>query len=165
MHFRPYSQGTPRIPGLEPGVTLSRNNVHSAKEMLPPEILQLIESEPSKLLFRKPLTSHLAKLILMLRSSTPIPSRWMVGVLRSIISLVRHSLSLIPQIHKPGKNWPGICGIAIWGKHSNSGLIRARSTPQAEFEHSNRGHMRIRFGMYRPNPTDNDPQCRRKAFI
>jgi hypothetical protein len=25
-------------------------------------------------------------------------------------------------------------------------------------EHSNRGHMRVRFGMYRPNPADNDPQ-------
>jgi hypothetical protein len=32
-------------------------------------------------------------------------------------------------------------------------------------EHSNRGLMRVRFGMYRPNPADNDPQWQEQGIL
>ena len=42
--FFPYQQGAPRIPGLEPGQVLSRANAQATKEVLPEEILHLLEA-------------------------------------------------------------------------------------------------------------------------
>ena len=157
-HFRPYSQGTPRIPGLEPGVILSRNNVHSAKEMLPPEILQLIES---------------GALEVAIQETTDLPPRQAY-----LDATIQHSHTVSLDGGGPPVNYlagmpfplldsadPQAGEKLAWNlRHRDMGeTFELRANPRqinasGGVEHSNRGHMRIRFGMYRPNPTDNDPQ-------
>lgn len=51
--FRPYAQGSPRIPGLEPGVTISRANVQLTKDVLPAEVFQLVEAGDVDLLIQE----------------------------------------------------------------------------------------------------------------
>jgi hypothetical protein len=51
--FRPYTQGPPRISGLEPGVTVSRANVQLAKDVLPVEVFQLVEAGEVELLIQE----------------------------------------------------------------------------------------------------------------
>jgi hypothetical protein len=43
--FFPYRQGTPQLPGLAPGVALSRGNWQLAENVLPPEILAAVREE------------------------------------------------------------------------------------------------------------------------
>ncbi|NOT54255.1 MAG: hypothetical protein HOP18_06585, partial [Deltaproteobacteria bacterium] len=50
--FRPYTQGMPRVPGLDPGVMLSRANAQLAKDVLPAEVLQLVEAGDVELLIQ-----------------------------------------------------------------------------------------------------------------
>jgi hypothetical protein len=42
--FLPYQQGFPRVEGITPGMKINKTNAQSAREVLPPEILKVVEA-------------------------------------------------------------------------------------------------------------------------
>lgn len=157
-HFRPYTQGMPRVAGLEPGVTLSTTNSQLAKDVLPPEVLQLISA---------------GDVSITIQDTTDLPPRQSYfdatlhhsqavslngdGVLANYQAGVPFPLLAHSDPHAGEK--------LAWNlRYRDMGeSFELRAHPRqlnasGGIEHSNRGHMRIRFGMHRPNPADNDPQ-------
>ena len=156
--FHPYEQGSPRVPGLEPGTQLTRDNAHLAQQVLPSEILQLVTA---------------GDFTITVQETTDVPPR--PSYLQATIQHARdvsftgagslenyHAGAPFPRLDAAD---PHAGEKLAWNlRYRDLGeSFELRAHPQqvnssGGVEHSNRGHMRMRFGMYRPDPNDNDPQ-------
>lgn len=156
--FRPYTQGAPHLPGLTPGVTVARANAQLAKDALPAEVLQLVEAGDVEL---------------PIQETTDLPPR------TSYLDATRqHAQGVSLNGDKALTNYIAGAPFPVLDPadpHAGEKLawnlrfrdmgesFELRAHPQqintsGGVEHSNRGRMRVRFGMYRPNAADNDPQ-------
>ena len=156
--FHPYAHGTPHVPGLEPGTVVSSANAQLAKEVIPAEILTLLES---------------GELSITLQATTDLPPRpsYLDATLQYSQSVTLESEGVLTN-YRAGAPFPLLehtdpqSGEKLaWNlRYRDMGeTFELRAHPQqinasGGVEHSNRGRMRIRFGMYRPNAGDNDPQ-------
>ena len=163
--FRPYSQGGPRIPGLEPGVTLSQANANLAKEVLPDEVLHLLTS---------------GDFTITIQETTDLPLRQSY-----IDATIQHSYSvslnggdtlasyqsgapfplLDPTDPQAGEKLAWDFRYRDFGETFEMWPTTREVTATGGVEHFDRGIMRIRFGMHRPNPTDNDPQWQEQGIL
>lgn len=157
-HFRPYTQGLPQVPGLEPGVTLANTNVQLAQEVLPPEIFHLVET---------------GDLTITVQATTDLPPRqsYLDATLQHAQSVSLDSSGLLIN-YQAGAPFPLLdpkdpqAGEKLaWNlRYRDMGeTFELRAHPRqinaaGGVEHSNRGHMRTRFGMHRANAADNDLQ-------
>lgn len=156
--FHPYSQSAPQLPGLEPGVTLTAANVHLAREVLPAELVQLVTA---------------GDLALSIHKTTDLPPRatYLDATIQHSQSVALQNSGVLAHYHA-GAPFPLVdaadpqAGEKIaWNlRYRDLGeAFELRANPQqlntnGGVEHSNRGHMKIRFGMHRPNPADNIAQ-------
>ena len=156
--FHPYTQGPPRIPGLDPGVTVSRANVQLAKDVIPAEVFQRVEAGEVDLLIQETtdLPPRATYLDATMRYSQNVT---LTGgyALSNYTAGVPFPLLDPADLHAGEK--------LAWNlRYRDMGeTFEMRPRPRqvnaaGGVEHSNRGHMRVRFGMHRPNPGDNDPQ-------
>lgn len=163
VRFHPYRQGTPRLPGLEPGVTLTHENAQLAREVLPTEILQLLSA---------------GEFTVTIQETTDLPPRpaYLEATLRYAAGVALEGERLVH--YRGGVPFPLLdpadpqAGVKLaWNlRYRDLGdTFELRPSPRqmngsGGVEHSNRGHMRVRFGMYRPNPADNDPQWQEQGI-
>lgn len=153
--FDPYNQGTPHIPGLEPGVTLSQANAQLARAVLPEEVLRLLEA---------------GDFAIALQATTNLPSRQ---------SYIEATLQHAQQVEISGGTLAhyeaGVPFPVLDPNDSRAGeklawnfryrdlgdtiqlmpLLR-QMTPSGGVEHYNLGLMQIRVGMHRPQAEDNE---------
>jgi hypothetical protein len=163
--FHPYRQGAPRILGLEPGVTLSSHNVQLAREVLPAEVVQLLEA---------------GDLPLTIQETTDLPPRpsYLDATLQYSQHVTLNGGGALGN-YRAGAPFPLLdptdpqAGEKLaWNlRYRDLGeTFEMRANPRAVnpaggVEHSNQGFMRYRFGMYRPNPADNDPQWQEQGIF
>jgi hypothetical protein len=162
--FHPYRQGAPRIPGLVPGVQLTTENAQVAREVLPDEIVQLLTA---------------GDFAITIQETTDLPPRqsyqdatvaYSPGVALNGGTLERYQAGVPFPLLDPADPQAGIK--LAWNlRYRDMGeTFEMRPNPRqvnasGGVEHSNRGHMRVRFGMYRPNPEDNDPQWQAQGVL
>jgi hypothetical protein len=162
--FFPYRQGTPRVPGLEPGTTLTKENAQRAHEVLPPEVIQILTD---------------GEFTITIQETTDLPPRqsyveatvaYASGVSVNGGTLEHYRAGAPFPLLDPADPQAGIK--LAWNlRYRDMGeTFEMRPTPRhvnasGGVEHSNRGHMRVRFGMYRPNPEDNDPQWQEQGVF
>ncbi|MBI3302590.1 MAG: DUF1329 domain-containing protein [Deltaproteobacteria bacterium] len=164
-HFHPYRQGSPRIPGLEPGVTLSRANAQLAREVLPAEVLQLLAAGDVEI---------------SIQETTDLPPRPSY-----IDATLQHSQSVslnggyTLQHYQAGAPFPLLDPADPQAGEKLAWNLRYRDLGETlelvpttrevnasgGVEHSDRGIMRIRFGMHRPNAEANDPQWQERGVF
>ncbi|MCS6926343.1 MAG: DUF1329 domain-containing protein [Candidatus Binatia bacterium] len=161
--LHPYRQGTPRLPGLEPGVTLTPENAQLAREVLPAEVLQLLST---------------GEFSVTVQETTDLPPRqaYLEATLRHAAGVALNGGTLVH--YQGGVPFPLLdpadpqAGVKLaWNlRYRDLGdSFELRPAPRqingsGGVEHRNRGHMRVRFGMYRPNPADNDPQWQERGI-
>lgn len=162
--FHPYRHGTPRIPGLEPGVTLTQEHAHLAREVLPAEVLHLLAE---------------GEFPITVQETTDLPPRqaYLEATLRHALGVSLNGST--PENYRAGAPFPVLdpadpqAGVKLaWNlRYRDLGeTFEMRPSPRhmngsGGVEHSNKGHMRVRFGMYRPNPEDNDPQWQEQGVL
>ncbi len=162
--FLPYAQGAPRIPGLEPGVTLALSNAQLAREVLPEEVLRLVAS---------------GDLSLSLQETTNLPPRssYLDATVQFSQGVVLDGGKL--ENYRAGVPFPLLDAADPRAGEKLAWNLRYRDlgetfelritprdvNPSGGVEHSNRGLMRTRFGMYRANPADNDPQWQEQGIL
>lgn len=156
--FHPYTQGPPRIPGLDPGVTLSRANAQLAKDVLPAEVLQRVEADDVELLIQDatnlpPRASYLEAT----QQHAPGVSLNGGKALNNYIAGAPFPV-LDPADPQAGEKLAWNLRFRDMGESFELRAHPRQLNTSGGVEHSNRGRMRVRFGMYRPNPADNDPQ-------
>lgn len=163
--FRPYSQGTPRVPGLEPGVTLTPTNAQLAREVLPDEVFQRLTA---------------GDLEIAIQETTDLPPRptYLAATLQHSQGVSLNGGHTLGN-YRAGAPFPLLdpadpqAGEKLaWNlRYRDLGeTFEIRPNPRAinaagGVEHSNRGHLRVRFGMYRPDPADNDPQWQAQGIF
>jgi len=161
----PYRQGTPSLVGLEPGVTLSRANAQLAREVLPEEILRLVEAGDVEI---------------TIQATTDLPPRpsYLQATLQHSQGVALNGGGKLEN-YQAGVPFPVLepsdpqAGEKLaWNlRYRDLGeTFEIRMNPRAVntsggVEHSNRGLMRVRFGMYRPDPEDNDPQWQEQGIL
>lgn len=156
--FHPYDQDTPQVPGIEPGVKLTAANAQLAREVLPEEVLNLIA---------------MGDFELTVQNTTNLPPRpsYLTATIQHYQNVALNGEGILSNYHAGAPfpllnpNDPQAGEKLAWNlRYRDLGeAFELRANPRqvnssGGVEHSNRGHMRIRFGMYRPNPDDNDPQ-------
>jgi len=160
----PYNQGAPRVPGLEPGVTLTSSNAQLAREVLPEEVLRLVSG---------------GDLSITIQETTNLPPRsayldatiqYSQGVVLDGGKLENYRAGVPFPLLDPADSRAGE-KLARNLRYRDLGeTFELRMNPRAvnasgSVEHSNRGLMRTRFGMYRTNPADNDPQWQEQGIL
>jgi hypothetical protein len=162
--FLPYNQGAPRVPGLEPGVTLTSSNAQLAREVLPEEILRLVTA---------------GDLSFTIQATTNLPPRsaYLDATVHYSQGVVLDGGKL--EHYRAGVPFP-LLDLAdprageklAWNLHYRDlgetfelRMTLRVVTPSGGVEHSNRVLMRARFGMYRANPADNDPQWQEQGIL
>lgn len=165
--FFPYSQGEPRLSGLEPSVTLARTNAQVAREVLPDEIFQLVAK---------------GDLEILIQETTNLPPRpdYLKATLKNAgqASLNESRSALLN--YQAGAPFPHLAltdpqageKLAWNFRYRDLGdtiqmvpLMRA-VTPSGGVEHYNRGLMQMRIGMHRTDPAANDAEWEeQKVFM
>lgn len=156
--FHPYSQGGLRIPGLEPGRILTVTDAQVAREVLPDEILRLVTA---------------GDLEIPLQETTDLPPRpaYLNATSRHAPAvsfdgghtLVNYQAGapfplLTPTDPQAGEKLAWNLRDRDLGESFELRANPRQLNASGGVEHSNRGHIKIRFGLYRPDPTNNDPQ-------
>lgn len=163
--FRPYSQGTPRIPGLEPGVTLTPANAHLAREVLPEEVLQRLTA---------------GDLEIAIQATTDLPPRpaYLDATLQHSQGVSLNGNRTLGN-YRAGAPFPLLDAADPQAGEKLAWNLRYRDLGETfemrpttrevdatgRVEHFDRGLMRIRFGMHRPNTADNDPQWEKRGVF
>jgi hypothetical protein len=157
--------GRPRIPGLELGVALSQANAQLAKEVLPEEILRLLTA---------------GDFSITIQETTDLPPRpSYLEATRQYSHEVTFNGGRNLQNYRAGTPFPLLDPADPQAGEKLAWNLRYRDLGEAfelkayprqlnasgGVEHSNRGHMRLRFGMYRPNPADNDRQWQAQGIL
>jgi len=163
--FHPYSQGTPHIPGIEPGVHLTGANVQLARELLPEEILKLISAGDFAITVQETtnLPPRSSYLNITIQHSQHVALNG-EGTLANYLAGTPFPL-LEPTDPHAGEKLAWNLRYRDMGETFELRANPRQVTPSGGVEHSNRGLMRIRFGMYRPTPTDNDPQWQEQGIL
>lgn len=163
--FHPYSQGKPRVPGLEPGVTLTQANVQLAQEVLPGEIVQLLTAGD----FTIPIQDTTD---LPLRQSYIDATRqYASGVTLNGAGSLQHYQGglpfplLDPADPQAGEKLAWNFRYRDLGETFETWPTTREVNASGAVEHFDRGIMRMRFGMYRPNPADNDVQWQTQGVL
>lgn len=163
--FHPYREGAPRILGLEPEVALSSDNAQLAREVLPAEVLRLLEA---------------GDLSITIQETTDLPPRPSY-----LDATVQYSQNVTlngkgtPENYRAGAPFPLLDPADLQAGEKLAWNLRYRDlgetfemganpravNPSGGVEYSNRGFMRYRFGMYRPNTADNDPQWQEQGVF
>lgn len=156
--FHPYNRSTPQVPGLEPGVTITVANVQLAREVLPAELVQLVTAGDLALPIQK--TTDLPPRAAYLDATVQYSQN--VSLQDSRVLAHYHAGAPFPLLDPADPQAGEKLAWDLRYRDMGEGF-ELRANPRqlntgGGVEHSNRGHMKIRFGMYRPNPADNDPQ-------
>ena len=163
--FRPYSQGGPRIPGLEPGVTLSQANANLAKEVLPDEVLHLLTNGDFTVTIQEttdlPLRQSYIDATLQ---HSPGVSLNGGGTLANYQGGTPFPL-LDPADPQAGEKLAWDFRYRDFGETFEMWPTTREVNAAGQVEHFDRGIQRIRFGMHRPNPADNDPQWQEEGIL
>ncbi len=163
--FRPYSHGVPHLPGLEPGVTLSSANAQLAKEVLPDEVLHLLTSGDFTITIQETTDLHLRQSYIdaTLQHSQGV-SLSGGGTLANYQSGAPFPL-LDPTDPQAGEKLAWDFRYRDFGETFEMWPTTREVNAAGRVEHFDRGIQRIRFGMHRPNPTDNDPQWQEEGIL
>lgn len=162
--FHPYSKGEPHIPGLQPGVTLDATNASLAKEVLPDEVLPL-------------LTAGDFTIYIQATSDLPLRQSYIDATVQYSQGVALNSGGTLQNYHS-GLPFPLLDTADPQAGEKLAWNFRYRDlgdtfemwpttrevNASGAIEHFDRGIMRIRFGMHRPNPTDNDPQWEERGI-
>jgi hypothetical protein len=162
--FLPYEQRTPRVPGIEPGVTLTSANVQLATEVLPEEVLRLVAA---------------GDFSLPLQETTNLPPRssyldttiqYSQGVVLDSGKLANYHAGmpfplLDPADPQAGEKLAWNLRYRDLGESFELRMSPREVNASGGVEHTNRGLMRIRFGMHRPNPADDEPQWHEQGVL
>ncbi len=163
--FHPYSQKSPHLPGLEPGAVLTRDNVQLVKEVLPDEVVQLLTAGDFSIHFQ---------------DTTDLPSRqsYIDATLQRTAEVALVDSHTLHNYHGGvpfpllDTNDPQAGEKLAWNfRYRDLGeTFEMRPTTRevnaaGGVEHFDRGLMRIRFGMHRANPADDDPQWQTQGVL
>ncbi len=163
--FRPYSQGAPHIPGLEPGVTLSQANAQLAKEVLPDEILHLLTTGDFTIIIQEttdlPLRQSYIDATLQHSQGVSLNGG---GTLANYHSGAPFPL-LDPTDPQAGEKLAWNFRYRDFGETFEMWPMTREVNAAGGVEHFDRGILRIRFGMHRPNPANNDPQWQEQGIL
>jgi hypothetical protein len=163
--FLPYRQGTPRIVGLEPGVTLTPPNAQLAREVLPEEVLRLVAAGDFSITIQE--TTNL-----------PPRSTYLDATLQHSQSVGLNGGGTLEN-YQAGAPFPLLDAADARAGEKLAWNLRYRDMGEGfelrmnprevnaagGVEHSNRGLRRIRFGMHRPNSADNEPQWQAQGIF
>lgn len=163
--LHPYSQSKPRVPGLEPGVTLSQANAQLGKEVLPEEILQLLTA---------------GDFTISLQDTTDLPLRqsYMDATVQHASGVTLSGSGTLQNYHG-GAPFPLLDAAdpqagekLAWNfRHRDLGETfetwptTREVNASGAVEHFDRGIMRMRFGMHRPDPVHNDDQWQKQGVL
>lgn len=163
--FRPYSHGAPHIPGLEPEVTLSSANAQLAKEVLPDEVLHLLTSGDFTITTQETTDLRLRQSYI---DATLQHSRGVSlnggGTLANYQSGAPFPL-LDPTDPQAGEKLAWNFRYRDFSETFEMWPTTREVNAAGQVEHFDRGIQRIRFGMHRPNPADNDPQWQEEGIL
>lgn len=163
--LRPYGQQTPRLPGLDPGKTLSQTNARLAREVLPVEVLQLLAAGDLDILIQE--TASLAlrqsyvKATLQHSQAVSLATD---GTLKNYQAGVPFPL-LDPADPQAGQKLAWNVRYRDLGDTFEMQPNTQEVNASGQIEHYDRGLMRLRFGMHRPNPEDNDPHWQSRGIF
>ncbi len=163
--FRPYSHGAPHIPGLESEVTLSSANAQLAKEVLPDEVLHLLTSGDFTITTQEttdlPPRQSYIDATLQHSQGVALNGR---GTLANYQSGAPFPL-LDPTDPQAGEKLAWNLRYRDFGETFEMRPTTREVNAAGRVEHFDRGIQRIRFGMHRPNPADNDPQWQEEGIL
>lgn len=156
--LHPYSEGAPQAPGLEPGVMLNQENADLAKDVLPEELVQLLSTgdftasiqKTTDLSLRqsyKDATIQHAHEVSLDGSGTLI--KYQGGIPFPLLD---------PTDPQSGEKLAWNLRYRDLGETFECWPTTKEVNASGSIEHFDRGITRIRFGIHRPNPQDNDPQ-------
>jgi hypothetical protein len=156
--FSPYKNGVPQVPGLEPGVVLSRTNAQLATEVLPKEMLRLLEAGDVEITIQEatdlpPRQSYLDATV----ADFGQPTLNGGGTLHNYQAGAPFPL-LDPVDPQAGDKLAWNFRYRDLGDTIQMIPLLREVTPSGGVEHYNRGIMQIRYGMHRADPARNDPQ-------
>jgi hypothetical protein len=163
--LQPYSDAKPRIAGLEPGVTLSQTNAQLARAVLPEEVLRILTA---------------GDFTLTIQDTTDLPLRQSY-----IDATIRHAANVALdgsgslQNYQGGVPFPLLDPVDPQAGEKLAWNLRYRDLGETletwpttrevnasgGVEHFDRGIMRMRFGVHRATPADNDPQWQRQGVF
>lgn len=155
--FLPYQEGIPRLPGLEPGTILSRENAQLAREVLPEEMLRLLETGDLTIPIQD--TSDLPPRQAYLDATEKYAGQAALngGALHNYQAGAPFPL-LDPADPLAGEKLAWNFRYRDLGDTIQLMPLLQEVTPSGGVEHYNRGLMQIRMGMHRTDPAANDPQ-------
>ena len=163
--FLPYRQGAPHIMGLEPGVTLAPPTAPLAREVLSEEVLRLVSAGDLSITIQE--TTNLpprpAYLEATLQHSHSIGLNG-GGTLANYQAGAPFPL-LDPADPQAGEKLAWNLRYRDMGRGFELRMNPREVNPAGGVEHSNRGLMRIRFGMHRLNSADNEPQWQEQGIF
>jgi hypothetical protein len=163
--FHPYSDAKPQVPGLEPGVTLSQANAQLAREVLPEEVLRILTA---------------GDFIITIQDTTDLPLRqsYIDATIRSASGVALsgsgslHNYQggvpfplLDPADPQAGEKLAWNLRYRDLGETFEAWPTTREVNAAGGVEHFDRGIMRMRFGLYRANPADNDPQWQKQGVF
>jgi hypothetical protein len=154
----PYKDGTPHISGLEPGVKLDQTNAPLATAVLPAEVLRL-------------LTAGDFSIVIQNTTDLPLRQTYIDATLQHAQSVTLNDAGVVENYHggvpfplldsadpRAGEKLAWNLRYRDLGETFESWPTTRQVNASGGVEHFDRGITRIRFGLYRPNPADNDPQ-------
>ena len=156
--FHPYVQGAPHVSDITPGIKLTRENAQLAQKVLPQEILNLVSAGDFEIVVQE--TTDLPPRPAYLNATIQHAQDVLLGegdVLTNYRAGAPFPL-LDPADPHAGEKLAWNLRYRDLGESFELRAHPQQVNSSGGVEHSNRGHMRIRFGMYRPDPNDNDPQ-------
>ncbi len=156
--LHPYSEGAPQVAGLEPGITLNQENADLAKEVLPEEIVKLLSAGDFTMTIQKttdlPLRRSYIDATLTHAHEVSLNGS---GTLLKYQGGVPFPL-LDPADPRSGEKLAWNLRYRDLGETFESRPSTKEVNASGGVEHFDRGISRIRFGIHRPHPHDNDPQ-------
>ncbi|HJY81129.1 MAG TPA: DUF1329 domain-containing protein [Candidatus Binatia bacterium] len=162
--FYPYRHGAPHIPGLEADVTLSSTNAQLAKEVLPDEILRLLTSGDFTITIQETMDLHLRQSYI-----DATLQHWQSVSLNGGGTLANYQSGapfplLDPTDPQAGEKLAWNFRYRDFGETFEMWPTTREVNAAGQVEHFDRGIQRIRFGMHRPNPADNDPRWQEEGI-
>lgn len=163
--LHPYSDAKPRIAGLEPGVTLSQTTAQLARDVLPEEVLRLLTA---------------GDFTITIQDTTDLPLRqsYIDATIQHASGVALNSSGNL-QNYQAGVPFPLLDSTDPQAGEKLAWNLRYRDLGETfetwpttrevnasgGIEHFDRGIMRLRFGMHRANPADNDPQWQKEGIF